>query len=63
MRRAFQGQKPGQRYDHAAIAEMAKTMTRQQIIEATGISDAYLSQILTAKGVKALRKPRPKVRP
>ncbi len=57
MRQAFQAQKPGQRYDHAAIADMAKAMSRQQIIEKTGISKGYLAQILTAKGAR----PKPEV--
>ncbi len=53
MRRAFQGQKRRQLYDHAAIVEMAKTMSRQQIVDKTGISESYLAKILSAKGVKA----------
>ncbi|HEV2604994.1 MAG TPA: hypothetical protein VGU24_15160 [Microvirga sp.] len=52
MRRAFQGQKRRQLYDHAAIAEMAKTMSRQQIMEKIGISESYLAKILSAKGVR-----------
>jgi hypothetical protein len=32
---------------------MAKTMTRKQIISKIGISEAYLQQVLAAKGVRA----------
>jgi hypothetical protein len=57
MRRHFGGQKPRQLYDHTAIIETAKTMTRQQINQKTGISEGYLAHILTAKGAR----PKPKV--
>ncbi len=57
MRRAFQGQKRRLLYDHEAIVEMTKTMSRRQIIDVTGISEGYLGQILTAKGAR----PKPKV--
>jgi predicted TIM-barrel enzyme len=50
------GRKAGQRYDHEAIIEMTRTMTRRQIIHKTGISEGYLQQLLMAEGVK----PRPK---
>ncbi len=53
MRRAFQGHKRRQLCDHAAIADMAKAMSRQQIIEKTGISKGYLAQILRAKGPRS----------
>jgi hypothetical protein len=46
------GRKAAQRYDHDAIVEMTRTMTRRQIIQKTGISGGYLQQILAAKGVK-----------
>jgi hypothetical protein len=49
MRRAFEGHKRRPQYDHDAIAQMAQTMTRRQIIEKTGISKGYLAQILRAK--------------
>ncbi len=57
MRQHFGGQKRRQRYDHEAIVQMAKTMSRQQIMDVTGISEGYLGQILTAKGAR----PKPKV--
>jgi hypothetical protein len=57
MRRAFQGQKRRQLYDHEAIVEMTKTMSRRQIMDVTGISEGYMAQILTAKGAR----PKPKV--
>ena len=60
MRQHFGGQKRRQRYDHAAIADMAKAMSRQQIIEKTGISKGYLAQILRAKGARRKARP-PKV--
>jgi transcriptional regulator with XRE-family HTH domain len=64
MRRAFQGQKRRQRYDHEALVKMAKTMSRRQIMDKTGISEGYLAQILTAKGAKARsRSPQGKTRP
>ena len=62
MRRAFQGQKRRQLYDHAAIVEMAKTMTRREIVQKTGISANYLDQLLLAKGGGAKGKqPRTKI--
>jgi hypothetical protein len=42
-------------YDRAAIVEMAKTMSRRDIIEKTGISKSYLSQVFAAAGVKNSR--------
>ncbi len=53
MRRHFGGQKPRPRYDHDALAAMAQTMTSVEIIQTTGISAAYLDQVLAAKGVRA----------
>ena len=52
MRRAFQGRKRRQLYDHEAIVQMAKTMSRQQIMEKIGISESYLAKIFSAKGVR-----------
>ena len=49
MKRPMTGRKAGQRYDHEAIIEMTRTMTRRQIIERTGISKGYLAQVLRAK--------------
>ncbi len=57
MRLHFGSQRRRQLYDHAAIVEMAKTVTRRQIMDITGISEGYMAQILTAKGAR----PRPKV--
>jgi hypothetical protein len=52
MRQHFGGQKRRQLYDHEAIVQMAKTMSRQQIMEKIGISESYLAKILSAKGVR-----------
>ena len=48
MRGTFKIRKPT--YDLAAIAQMTKTMSRRQIIQSTGISRSYLSQVLCAAG-------------
>jgi hypothetical protein len=64
MRKAFGDQKRRQLYDHEAIVEMAKTMSRQQIMDKIGISMSYLARILTAKGAKAKsRSPQGKTSP
>ena len=52
MRRIFQTRKFRQVYDPAAIVEMARTLSRTQIVEKTGISASHLSQILAAAGIK-----------
>jgi hypothetical protein len=62
MRQHFGGQKRRQLYDHEAIVQMAKTMSRQQIMEKIGISESYLAKILSAKGAGAKGKqPRTKI--
>ncbi len=44
--------------------KMAKAMTRRQIVQKTGISAAYLDQVLAAKGAGAKGKqPQAKISP
>jgi hypothetical protein len=57
MSQPFGGQKRRPRYDHDALVEMARTMTRRQIVQKTGISASHLDQVLATKGVGVKGKP------
>ena len=55
MSRHFGGQKGRPSYDHDALVEMDKTMTRRQIVQTAGISPGSDPPLPKAQGQRARR--------